>query len=70
MTPNETEQQRRVLEARARLRDGYTTRAKVDELCRIVAAKRGQAAADQLREDMREQWRSRAEWLQPTTNEG
>jgi hypothetical protein len=62
-TPNETEQQRRVMEARARLREGYTTRAKVDELCRRVAAKRGQAAADQLREDMRAQWKTRAEWM-------
>lgn len=57
------ELQRRVLEARARLREGYTTRPKVDELCRLVAAKRGQPAAEQLREDMREQWRCRATWL-------
>lgn len=63
MTPAEQEEQRRVMEARARLREGYTTRAKVDELCRRVAAKRGQAAADQLREDMRAQWRTRAEWM-------
>ncbi|MGN6654731.1 MAG: DUF7696 family protein [Rhodanobacter sp.] len=63
MTPDETETQRRVLEARARLREGYTTRAKVDELCRRVAAKRGQAAADQLREDMRMQWRTRQQWM-------
>lgn len=63
MSPDEQEQQRRVMEARARLREGYTTRAKVDELCRQVAAKRGQAAADQLREDMRAQWRTRGEWM-------
>jgi hypothetical protein len=67
-SPNEIELQRRVMEARARLREGYTTRPKVDELCRLVAAKRGQAAADQLREDMREQWRSRREWM--TTSAG
>ena len=60
---DEIELQRRVLEARARLREGFTTRQKVDELCRLVAAKRGQAAADQLREDMREQWKSRREWM-------
>lgn len=60
---DEIEQQRRVLEARARLRDGYTTRAKVDELCHLVAAKRGQAAADKLREDMRAQWRTRSQWM-------
>lgn len=63
MTPDETEHQRRVLEARARLREGYTTRARVDDLCRRVAAKRGQAAADQLREDMRAQWHTRQQWL-------
>lgn len=60
---DDIEQQRRVMEARARLRDGYTSRVKVDELCRVVAAKRGQAAADQLREDMREQWRTRQAWM-------
>ncbi|HET8897149.1 MAG TPA: hypothetical protein VFN09_00005 [Rhodanobacteraceae bacterium] len=62
-SPDEIEQQRRVMEARARLREGYTTRGKVDELCHRVAAMRGQAAADQLREDMRQQWRTRAQWM-------
>lgn len=60
---DEQEQQRRVMEARARLREGYTTRAKVDELMLAVAKRRGQAAADQLREDMRAQWLTRSEWL-------
>lgn len=67
MQPIDQEQQelqRRVLEARARLREGYTTREKVDELMRRVAAKRGQAAADQLRADMRDQWSRRREWMQ------
>ena len=63
MTPEEQEQQRRVMEARARLREGYTTRAKVDELMTAVAKRRGQWAADQLREDMREQWRTKHEWM-------
>lgn len=63
MTPSEQEQQRRILEARARLREGYTTREKVDELMRRVATRRGQAAADVLRQDMRDQWRCRKEWL-------
>lgn len=63
MPSNDVEVQRRLLEARARLREGFTTRDKVDELCRRVAQKRGQAAADQLRDDMREQWRIRDEWL-------
>jgi hypothetical protein len=63
MTPDEQELQRRVMEARARLREGYTTREKVDELMRRVASKRGRAAADQLREDMRAQWKTRSEWM-------
>ena len=62
-TLDEQEQQRRVMEARARLREGYTNRAKVDELMLAVAKRRGQAAADQLREDMREQWKTRADWM-------
>jgi hypothetical protein len=63
MTPIEQELQRRVSEARARIREGYTTPEKVDELMHRVAAKRGQHAAEQLRDDMRAQWRSRGEWL-------
>jgi len=63
MTRADQEQQRRVFEARARIREGYTTRAKVDELCKLVAGKRGQVAADQLREDMRQQWKVRGTWL-------
>jgi hypothetical protein len=63
MNPNEQELQRRVMEARARLREGYTTRAKVDELMLAVARRRGQAAADHLREYMREQWKTRAQWM-------
>lgn len=63
MNPDDIEQQRRVMEARARLREGYTTRAKVDELMLTVAKRRGQAAADRLREDMREQWKTRSEWM-------
>jgi hypothetical protein len=62
-TPDETEWQRRVMEARARLREGYTTRAKVDELMRQVAARREKAAADQLRQDMRAQWQTRSDWM-------
>lgn len=62
MTPAETELHRRATEARAWLRDGYTTRAKVDELIATITRMRGQAAADLLRADMREQWRNRASW--------
>lgn len=63
MTGAEQEQWRRATEARAWLRDGYTSRRKVDELMVLIVSKRGQAAADVLREDMREQWRHRDEWL-------
>ncbi len=64
MSPTELEQQRRVFEARGWLRDGYDTKAKVDELMQRITLKRGQAAADQLRQDMREQWRCRGTWLE------
>lgn len=59
----EQEQWRRVTEARAWLRDGYTSAGKVDDLIRRIALKRGQVAADRLRQDMREQWRTRRDWL-------
>lgn len=62
MTPTDQEQQRRVLEARARLREGFTTQWAVDDLVRRVAQRRGERAAAQLRADMREQWRIRRTW--------
>lgn len=58
-----TEGERRVAEARSWLRQGYTTRAQVDALMADVAKHRGQAAANRLREDMREQWRMRKAWM-------
>jgi hypothetical protein len=67
ITAGDQDKQRRVLEARARLREGFTTRAKVDELVIRVAKKRGQHAADQLREDMRAQWKIRHEWVGAAT---
>ncbi len=63
MTPDDQELQRRVTEARAWLRDGYTTRQRVDTLMQTIVKHRGQAAADLLREDMREQWRIRSAWM-------
>ena len=57
------EQRRRECEARHYLRQGYTTDSKVNQLTEIVAARRGRHAADQLRADMRAQWRTRATWL-------
>lgn len=62
MNAYQQELQRRVLEARARLREGFTTPDRVDDLVRRVAKKRGERSADQLRQDMREQWRIRRTW--------
>ena len=61
--PVAQETQRRVLEARARLREGYTTGVAVDALMARVRKYRGDAAAQALREEMRRQWRCRADWL-------
>ena len=57
------EDHRRVCEARAWLRAGYTRKPKVDELISRIAARRGAAAADVLRAEMRAQWNDRAAWL-------
>lgn len=57
-----------MLEARARLREGFTARATVDELVKRVGSKRGERAAEQLRQDMRDQWRIRGTWLEQSTN--
>ena len=52
------------VEARDWLRRGYTSAKQVDDLMGRIAKHRGQAAADKLREEMRRQWRYRAEWLE------
>jgi hypothetical protein len=62
MTDTSTEAHRRACEARQWLRDGYMSEAKVDELMQRVAAKRGSAAATALREEMRQQWKTRFTW--------
>lgn len=59
MTPLEKELQRRVLEARARLLEGFTTQRTVDGLVRRITQKRGGRAAAQLRACMREKWQIR-----------
>ncbi|AMU99477.1 DUF7696 family protein [Xanthomonas citri] len=64
MTQEATELQRRASEARHYLRDGYTDRATVATLMERIRRNRGQAAADQLLADMREQWARRQEWIQ------
>lgn len=61
-----SEDYRRQCEARTWLRAGYTDRKAVDGLVARIAAMRGQAAAEQLREEMRQQWQCRRDW-QPGT---
>lgn len=63
MAGSEFEKKRRECEARDWLRRGYTSNAKVNDLMERIASKRGRAAADELRQDMREQWKRRSEWL-------
>jgi len=60
----DAEQWRRVCEARGWLRRGYTRRPKVDALISQIGARRGTAAAERLREDMRVEWRRRNEWME------
>jgi hypothetical protein len=50
-------------EARTWLRKGYTTPARIQELTLLIGKRRGQAGAERLVEEMRRQWRRRAEWL-------
>lgn len=52
---------RRQCEARHWLAMGYGNPARIGDLMTRIAAKRGQAAADALREEMRVQWRIRRE---------
>lgn len=57
------ETKRRICEARSWLRQGYTTAEKVDELMARIRRHRGDAAADELRHEMRRQWADRSSWL-------
>lgn len=57
-----SEEWRRITEARHYIRQGHTTAAAVDTLCQRIAKKRGNQAAETLRQDMREQWMIRGEW--------
>lgn len=66
MTPDElTAHRQHMLECEARdwLRDGYTTPEKVEHLMDMVGKKRGNTAAQALKEEMRRQWKRRAEWM-------
>jgi hypothetical protein len=54
---------RRMCEARHYLRQGYTSGPKVHQLVESITVRRGQAAAEQLRDDMRIEWARRREWM-------
>ena len=58
-----TERMRHECEARHWLRQGYTTPKLVAELQARIAAKRGEDAAEALVQEMRRQWKRRAEWM-------
>ena len=51
-------------EARHWLREGYTSRQQVGELIHRIAQRRGEGAAEKLRDEMRRQWSRRADWLE------
>lgn len=57
-----SEQWRRITEARHYIRQGVTTGPLVEALCLRIAKKRGNQAANQLRQDMREQWQIMSQW--------
>lgn len=64
MTSNQ-DKNRLECEARSWLRQGYTTPQLVDDLLARIAARRGQAAVEALREEMRRQWRLSARKATP-----
>jgi len=59
-----TEEHRRACEARHWIRQGCNSGRWVDELIARIAGKRGPAAAEILREEMRRQWVCRREWME------
>jgi hypothetical protein len=50
-------------EARTWLRKGYTSLERIEELTELIGKRRGAASASRLVEEMRQQWRRRADWL-------
>lgn len=50
-------------EARTWLRKGYDSPERIEELTELISKKRGAASAVRLVEEMRRQWRLRADWL-------
>lgn len=51
-------------EARTWIKQGYYTSDRVAALILRIKEKRGQDAAERLREEMRRQWKNRKEWLE------
>ena len=68
--PAPDEDRRRVCEARFWIRQGFVDAAAVNALVERIAKRRGQPAAEALRDEMRQQWRSRAGWLKAGQGEG
>nr|WP_254574583.1 hypothetical protein [Stenotrophomonas acidaminiphila] len=63
----DTSQQHRLeCEARDWLRRGYIDAKSVDALIDSIGRKRGLKAANELRQEMRRQWKRRLEWLDAT----
>ncbi|MGB2336256.1 MAG: DUF7696 family protein [Alcanivorax sp.] len=64
MPTDETEELRLVYEARDWLRRGYTTEAKAKDLGKLITSKRGKEAWDRLYREMREQWKTKNDWME------
>ncbi len=64
MADADVQQHMRECEARGWLRRGYNNPARIQELTDMITKKRGSVAAERLIEEMRRQWRCRADWLQ------
>ncbi|USJ01516.1 hypothetical protein MUG10_04775 [Xanthomonas prunicola] len=64
MSDKETEAHRRQCEARHWLQQGYTDTRSVSLLQQMIAAKRSVKSAQDLRDEMRQQWKARRKWQQ------
>lgn len=60
---NEIEWHRRECEAREWLRLGYATPERIADLKQRITARRGEAAAEHLIDEMRRQWQKRDNWM-------
>lgn len=63
--PNQVNTRQHMLECEARtwLRKGYDSLERIEELTELIGKKRGTASALRLVEEMRRQWKRRADWL-------